>query len=80
MCIRDRVTYNAIFDMNIVLKNTFYTYCYTDPEISKMINGKPVIHAPHVLDSKLQVLKELTLYMARFKPESEKILLSTKKD
>jgi len=53
------LSYDKILDMNKVLTATFYTYCYQDPEIGIIRNGKPDIERPDILESKLETVKEI---------------------
>ena len=49
------------------LTNTFSTYCYTDPEISEIINGEAEIRRPDILEEKMRDLKELLHYIHAMK-------------
>jgi hypothetical protein len=73
------VAYNASLDMNKILTNTFYTYCYADPLVSKIVDNSPEIHSPHILEAKLMILKELLFFLDKYKTESEKILQGLEK-
>lgn len=43
--------------------NTFSTYCYTDPEVSIVVNGEAEIQRPDILEAKMRDLKELLAYV-----------------
>lgn len=49
------------------LTNTFSTYCYTDPEISEIVNGEAEIRRPDILEEKMRDLKELLHYIQAMK-------------
>ena len=49
------------------LTNTFSTYCYTDPEISEIVNGETEIRRPDILEEKMRDLKELLHYIHAMK-------------
>ena len=49
------------------LTNTFSTYCYTDPEISEIVNGETEIRRPDILEEKMRDLKELLHYIRAMK-------------
>lgn len=61
------LTYDAVFKMDEVLVSSFYTYCYTDPQIGEIVNGQPVVHAPHILEKKLRIVKEIIDHIKRLK-------------
>lgn len=61
--VKSVLTYNTLFDMEKILISAFYTYCYTDPAIGYIEEGKPVIVAPHILEEKLQAVKEIIAYI-----------------
>ena len=61
--VKSVLTYNSVIDMEKTLISTFYTYCYTDPAIGYIEDGKPVIQAPHILEEKLQAVKEIIAYI-----------------
>ena len=61
--VKSVLTYNTAFDMEKILISAFYTYCYTDPAIGFIEDGKPVIQAPHILEEKLQAVKEIIAYV-----------------
>lgn len=66
------ISYDALFKMDKVLINTFYTYAFTDPEISKIIDNKPEIIRPDILESKLRAVKELTQYLYNYREQTAK--------
>ena len=65
--VKSVLTFDHMFKMEEVLTSAFYTYCYTDPEIGQIVDGKPVVKAPHVLENKLNAVKEIIFYMDRYK-------------
>jgi hypothetical protein len=67
--IRAVIAYNEVFKMDEVLKSVFYTYSLVDPEIGSMANGHSEVTDPHILEKKLQVLKELLLYIDKSNAE-----------
>jgi hypothetical protein len=66
LVVKSMLTYNKFLDMEKVLTNTFYTYCFTDPEIGTITNGKPEINAPHILEEKLMVVQQLVKYIQSY--------------
>lgn len=64
--VKTYLTYNQMFDMEKVLISSFYTYCYTDPAIGYIEDGKPIIKAPHILEEKLQAVKEIIYFANRY--------------
>ncbi|MDA9773718.1 hypothetical protein N9B82_02065 [Saprospiraceae bacterium] len=67
--VKTYLTYNKMFDMEKILISSFYTYCYTDPSIGLIEDGKPIIKAPHILEEKLEAVKEIILYAKRYEQQ-----------
>ncbi len=65
-------SYDKMMKMDEVLTNTFNTYCYADPEICKITNGKPEIIRPDIMEEKLRNVKEIILYIQAFREQSKK--------
>lgn len=61
------LTYDQVLDMDKIMVSTFYSYCYMDPEIGSIENGVPEIVAPHILEKKLQAVKDIIYYLERYK-------------
>jgi len=57
------ILYDSVLEMDKVLVNVFYTYAYADPRISKMIEGKPQITRPDLLEKHLAMNKEIINYI-----------------
>jgi hypothetical protein len=73
LVVRSILAYNKFLKMDKALVGAFYTYSLTDPEVGSFVNGKQQITAPHILERKLQALKELLYYLDKFKdPEKLK--------
>ena len=66
------LAYTSFLDMEKVLTNTFYTYCFMDPQIGTISDGKPTIFAPHLLEQKMHVVQELTSYVNSYKQSTDK--------
>ena len=67
LVVKSILTYDKFLEMDKVLTNSFYTYCFTDPEIGHFNDGKPEITAPHILDKKLEAVKEILFYVEKYK-------------
>lgn len=63
LVIKSILTYDRLFKMDEIIVNTFYTYCFMDPKVSKIIDGKPEIFRPDLLESKLRNVKEIVSYI-----------------
>ena len=48
-----------VFDMQKALTAAFYTFIFFDPEASDIVNDKPVIHRPDILDEKLAAVRAI---------------------
>lgn len=71
LVIKSIITYDAIFQMDKVLINTFYTYAFTDPESSIIIENKPEITRPDILESKLRTVNELVQYIHKYRKQKD---------
>ena len=67
LVIRSVITYDALFNMDKVLINTFYTYAFTDPEVSIIVENSPEITRPDILESKLRTVNELIQYINKYR-------------
>ena len=54
---------SGLFDMKKALMASFYTYIFFDPEACEIVNGKPVIHRPDILDQKLEAVRRITAHL-----------------
>ena len=72
LVIKSVVTYDALFNMNKVLINTFYTYAFTDPEVSIIVENSPEITRPDILESKLRTVNEIVQYINHYRLQKEK--------
>lgn len=59
MVLQTFVLYDSLVDMEKILVNSFYTYALTDPQISILKNGKPVVMHPEILEAILETVKEM---------------------
>lgn len=71
LVVRSVLAYDRLFSMDEILINTFYTYCYMDPEIGTMVDGIPEIQAPHIMEKKLRAVKEILQYVKQYNLENE---------
>lgn len=69
LVVKSLLTYDALFKMDKILVSTFYTYSLTDPEIGEITDGKSVVTSPHILEQKLQSLKEILYYLDKYKKQ-----------
>ena len=65
--IKVSVALGSIIKIEEAFTNTFSTYCYTDPEVSTVVNGEAEIQRPDILESKMRDLKELLAYVKTVK-------------
>lgn len=72
MVVKSILVYDKIFKMDKLLVSAFYTYCLTDPEIGTIEDGHSEITAPHIMEKKLNALKEMLFYLDKYKPEGRK--------
>jgi len=67
LVIKSIVTYDRLFKMDEIIVNTFYTYCYLDPEVSVIKEGKPETIHPDILEKKLRAVKEMVAYVIHYR-------------
>ena len=72
LVIKSLLAYDKFLKMDKALMGSFYTYCFTDPEIGKIENGHSEITAPHIMEKKLNALKEMLYYLDKYKPKDRK--------
>jgi hypothetical protein len=72
MAVKSILAYDSIFKMDKMLPIVFATYSLMDPEIGNTKDGHSVITAPHIMEKKLQVVKELLYYVAKNKSLQKK--------
>ncbi|NOR74449.1 MAG: hypothetical protein GQ525_04760 [Draconibacterium sp.] len=70
--VRSILAYEKVFKMDEVIVNTFYTYSFMDPEVSEIIDGKPEITRPDIMESKLRDVKEIVEYIHIYREQQEK--------
>jgi len=59
LVVKSVLTYDKLFKMDELLINTFYTYCFIDPEVSIIKDGTPEVIHPDILEGKLRNVKEI---------------------
>lgn len=72
MVVKSILVYDKIFKMNKLLVSAFYTYCLTDPEIGTIEDGHSEITAPHIMEKKLNALKEMLFYLDKYRSANRK--------
>ena len=72
MAVKSFLVYDRIFKLDKILVNTFYTYILTDPEIGTIVMGHSKITAPHIMEKKLNAVKEILFYLDKYKPKDRK--------
>ena len=72
LVIKSLLVYDKFFKMDKVLMSSFYTYSFTDPEIGTIKNGQSEITAPHIMEKKLNTIKEILFYLNKYRPADRK--------
>lgn len=72
MAVKSFLVYDRIFKLDKILVNTFYTYILTDPEIGTIVMGHSKITSPHIMEKKLNAVKEILFYLDKYKPKDRK--------
>lgn len=53
------VAYDSVMKMDKILLSTYYTYAFADPRVSRIVNNKPDIFRPDILEHGLMRLKDI---------------------
>jgi hypothetical protein len=65
--IKSLLSYDRVFKMDKVLVNTFYTYVLVDTEIGVVTDGQFKVTEPHMMEKKLNALKEIIFYLEKYR-------------
>lgn len=65
------LAYDRVFRMDELMANTFYTYCFTDPEVSQFKDGIPEVVRPDLLEEKLFSVREIVGYIHYFRQQQD---------
>lgn len=57
------VLYDSLMDMDKIMISTFYTYAFADPQACRIVNNKPDIFRPDILERKLRLTREIIGYI-----------------
>lgn len=63
------ILYDSVMEIDKMLINAFYTYALTDPRVCRIINNKPDIYRPDLLDKYLYVTKVMINYIYAYRKE-----------
>ncbi len=76
MVLKAVLSYDKLIKMEEVMINTFNTYCFTDPQVSVIKEGKPEIVRPDIFESKLRNVKEIVAYILAYRKQQEEMAKS----
>jgi len=71
LVIKSVLTYDKLFKMDELLVNTFYTYCFIDPEVCIIKDGVPEVAHPDILEGKLRNVKEIIGFINYYRRKAE---------
>jgi hypothetical protein len=71
MVVRSILAYEKLFKMDKILVNTFYTYCFIDPEVNTIDGGITEVVHPDILEAKLRNVKEIVGYIQTYRKQQE---------
>jgi hypothetical protein len=57
------IAYDSIMPMDKLLLSAYYTYAFADPRVSRVVNNKPDIFRPDLLEQGLNRVKEIIEYV-----------------
>ncbi len=66
------LSFDRIFEMDKVMTSVFYTYGLLDPLVATIVNGKPDIRHPEIVEQKLAKVKEIVNYIIAYRVQQEK--------
>lgn len=66
------INIDQMMDMEKILTSTFHSYAILDPSVCKIVNNKPVITRPDIVESKLNKLKEMIYYIKYYREQRKK--------
>ena len=66
------LSFEKAFQMDKVLLSVFYTYALLDPKVATIVNGKPDIHHPEIVEQKLNVVREIVGYILTYRSEQKR--------
>jgi len=66
------IMYDGLMTMDEVLLNTYYTYGLSDPRVTRMVDNKPDIFRPDLLEQGLNATRELVQYVRSYRVYKEK--------
>ena len=65
LAVKSILAYDSVFKMDKMLPTVFATYSLLDPEIGNVSEGQARVTAPHIMEKKLQVVKEMLYYVEK---------------
>lgn len=71
LVIKSFIAYDKLFKMDEIIVNTFYTYCFLDPEMNIIKEGKSEITRPDILEEKLRNVQEIVSYVNRYREQNQ---------
>jgi hypothetical protein len=61
--------YDSLMEMDKILISTYYTYAFPDPRVCRIVNGKPEIYRPDILERGLAATREITSYIWSYRKQ-----------
>lgn len=71
LVIKSLLTYDKLLKMDKILTNSFYTYVLSDTEIGSFEDGQYKVTAPHIMEKKLNALKEILFYLDKYRAKGQ---------
>ncbi len=67
LVLKSVLTYDQVLKVDDLMVNSFNTFCYADPEISKIENERTEIVHPDIFETKLSVVQEIVAYVQHYR-------------
>lgn len=74
------LSFDHLFQMDKVMTSVFYTYAFLDPQVAIIIDGKPDVRHPEIIEEKQAVLREIVQYIWAYRERKENKNLDLKAD
>jgi len=73
LVLKSVLAYDELLEMDEMMVNSFYSYCFMDPQISVIKEGKPEIDRPDILEAKLRNVKEIVSYIHVYRKQQQEV-------
>jgi hypothetical protein len=65
------LTFDNALQMDKALIGSFYTYAFLDPEVATIVNGRPDVRHPEIIEEKLARVREMVRYIVAYREQQK---------